>query len=127
MARKSYIKSRRNRMARMADAVEGPATPALRPAVPDLLTRAVALVEASPAQAAWEDCESIVLAGTGFRLRRLYRAGVIPSSNFDVIVLYNPDRNLPAFPVATLVGTQYKSMTDIAGFQQWMKLQGVTA
>lgn len=126
MARKSWVKAQRARMDADYAALAGPASQPAPAPLPDLLSRAVAMVTASPAQAAWEDCESVVLDGTGFRLRRLYRAGVIPSGNFDVIVLYNPDRNIPAFPVATLVGTQYRAMTDIAGFNAWLRLQGVS-
>jgi hypothetical protein len=99
-----------------------PAGPA--PQVPDLLARAEAAVRANPALAAWEDGESVIVEGTGYRLRRVYRDYGLPSSHVDLVVLYNPDRDVPAFPVATLVGTQYRPMTDVAGFRQWQAIYG---
>jgi len=126
MARRSHVTNQRNKANRMADLVEGPATQPTRLAIPELLARAVATIEAWPALVAWEEGEPVALEGTGFRLRRIFRVGWGPSSSFDVIVLYNPDhRDVAAFPVATLVGTQYRPMTDVNGFRQWLSLQGV--
>ncbi len=120
---KSRSRAALRRAADQVAALDGqPVGPA--PRVPDLLAKAEAVVRGRPALAEWEDGEPVILEGTGYRLRRVYRDNGLPSSHVDLIVLYHPDYNFPAFPVATLVFTQYRPMTDVAGFRQWQALYG---
>jgi len=119
---KSQSRAALRRASDQIAALDGqPAGPA--PAVPELLARAVAIVEAHPGADFWAGGLHTVVGS--MNLCRLYRPSRLRTLGaVDLIVLYSPDVVGPAFPVATRVGDRYVSMTDVRGFAAWLALYG---
>lgn len=93
------------------------------PPVPELLVRAVEIVEAHPDGGPWL-CGGHTVVGE-FNLCRLFVLRPAPARNVDIIVLCDPVlATTPAFPVATRVGDRYVAMTDVRGFAVWLALYG---